>query len=105
MARKRQRFESFSDFRGGGRRKIAGHHFVGKSDALVTTVAERLIRRLTASAKRDSRPPCQPERFSGWIHNFEIALNANGAVRVDSDLGGRHQKRVTGNSRKSKDRS
>ena len=101
MARKRQRFEEVSGL-WHGRREVARDHRVGETGALMAAVAERLVGRLSAAAKRDHGAPAQAEAGAGWVEDFEVALDADGAVGIDGDFGGCHQERVAGNRGKSK---
>jgi hypothetical protein len=79
-----------------GRRQVAGNHQVRKSRAGVAAVAEWLVGRLSAAAKTNRGAAGKAESGTGWIDNFEIALDAQGTITVANDLRGWHEKRVTG---------
>src|SRR5690242_20604015 len=53
-------------------------------------VAERFVRRMAAAAKRYGRAPSEAERRPLRIDDFKIALDADGTVAVDGNLGCGH---------------
>src|SRR5215467_4277162 len=68
------------------RGQIARRGGVAKPDAVMGTIAERLVRGLAATAKRYRRATRQSERLSCRIHDLKIPFHANGAVGVDSNF-------------------
>jgi hypothetical protein len=101
MARKRQCFEAFSDL-GNWWREFARYHGAGESRTSVAPVAERLVGRLAAPAKRDHGSARQAERSGRGIEDFEVALDAERAIVVAGDFCGWHEERVAGKGKKSK---
>jgi hypothetical protein len=75
---------------------------VRKSRAGVTAVAEGLVGRLSAAAETNRGASGKAKSVTGWIDNFEIALDAQGTIAVAGDLRGWHEERVTGKWVKSK---
>src|SRR5579863_8641290 len=70
--------------------EFAGNDGVREASGLVRAVAERLVGRMAAAAKADSRPPSQPKGAPLRIDNLEVPLHANRSVTVYSDLGSSH---------------
>src|SRR5215469_6574110 len=68
------------------RRQIAGVDFVGKPNDLVGTVAEGLVGRVAATAKRDFRPAGEPEAFSSGINDLEVTFDPQRTVVRGSDF-------------------
>src|SRR5271169_537198 len=52
----------------------------------MAAIAERLVLRMAAPAKRNHRAPRQPKCAPGRVLNLKLALNANGAVMLTSNL-------------------
>ena len=68
-------------------RQFARDTRVGESNTFVTSVAKRLVLRLSAAAERYGCPPSQSEGCARGVNDFEIAFDAEVAVSLDGDSG------------------
>src|SRR5467141_2835693 len=73
------------------RRQVAGLHLILEANSVVRAVAEGLVRRMAAGAKRERGPTPQPEAVTLRVHNLEIALDSKRAIAQRGDLGRWHQ--------------
>ena len=66
-------------------------HLILEAHSVVRAVAEGLVRRMAAAAKREPGPTPQPEGVTFRVHNLEIALDSKRAIGQRGDLGRWHQ--------------
>jgi hypothetical protein len=50
------------------------------------TIAKWLVLRVAAAAQADTGAPGKSERLALWIHDFEVAFNADIAIAIDGDF-------------------
>ena len=82
-------FGTFLQF-GLGRWQVTSGHGIGKSAAIVRSVAKRLVARVPATAQLKGRPSGEAEDGAGGVADFEVALYQKWSVVQRRDLGGRH---------------
>src|SRR5712664_2405937 len=71
-------------------RQLPGCHGVGEPARLMGTVAERLVRGMTATAEAEHSSPSQAKGFAFRIDNLEVSFDADRPVVVDCNFCCRH---------------
>ena len=67
--------------------KIARGYFVGEIIQAMSTVAERLVGRMAATAESDGSASGETEFISGGVNNLEITFHQDWAVMFERNFG------------------